>query len=71
VVICSDGLDRGSPAVLVAALERLSRLCHRIVWVNPHGTARSVAMMAADPYVDVVVPAASLADFARLLPALA
>jgi uncharacterized protein with von Willebrand factor type A (vWA) domain len=71
VVLCSDGLDRGSPAVLAAALERLSRLCHRIVWVNPHGTARSVAMMAADPYVDAVIPAASLADFARLLPVLA
>ena len=71
VVICSDGLDRGSPAELADALARLSRLCHRIVWVNPHGTARSVAMMAADPYVDTVVPAADLTDFVRLLPVLA
>lgn len=70
VVICSDGLDRGSPAVLASALSRLSRLSHRIVWVNPHGTARSVAMMAADPYLDAVVPAASLPDFAHLLPTL-
>jgi uncharacterized protein len=37
VVVCSDGLDRGDPAVLDAALERLSLLCHRLVWVNPHG----------------------------------
>lgn len=71
VVICSDGLDRGSPAVLANAMERLSRLCHQIVWVNPHGTARSVAMMAAEPYVDAVIPAADLTDFVRLLPVLA
>jgi uncharacterized protein with von Willebrand factor type A (vWA) domain len=36
VVICSDGLDRGDPSVLAAAMERLSRLSHRIVWLNPH-----------------------------------
>ena len=28
VVICSDGLDRGDPAVLAAAMERLSRLSY-------------------------------------------
>jgi len=70
VVICSDGLDRGEPALLASAMERLSRLCHQVVWVSPHGTARSVAMMAAEPYVDVVLPAAELGDFARLLPVL-
>ena len=36
VVICSDGLDRGDPAVLDGALERLSRLSYRIVWMNPN-----------------------------------
>ena len=36
VVICSDGLDRGDPDVLATAMERLSRLCHRVVWMNPH-----------------------------------
>ncbi|TDV52145.1 vWA domain-containing protein [Actinophytocola oryzae] len=71
VLICSDGLDRGEPSLLVSALDRLSRLSHRIVWVNPHGTGRSVAMMAADPYVDAVLPAADLPDFLRLLPVLA
>lgn len=71
VVICSDGLDRGEPRLLASAMARLSRLSHRIVWVNPHGTARSVAMMAADPHVDAVLPAADLGDFVRLLPVLA
>ena len=36
VVICSDGLDRGDPAVLAQAMERLRRQCRRIVWMNPH-----------------------------------
>ena len=36
VVICSDGLDRGDPAVLATAMQRLSRLCYKIVWLNPH-----------------------------------
>ena len=36
VVICSDGLDRGDPAVLASAMERLSRISHRVVWMNPH-----------------------------------
>jgi uncharacterized protein with von Willebrand factor type A (vWA) domain len=73
VVICSDGLDRGDPALLASSLERLSRLSNRIVWLNPHGKAQSVGMMAADPYVDVVLPAGNLAaleEFARVLPTL-
>src|SRR5690606_35550849 len=32
VVVCSDGLARGDPDVLATAMERLSRLCRRIVW---------------------------------------
>src|SRR5262245_20909761 len=36
VVICSDGLDRGDPQVLSTAMERLARLSHRVVWMNPH-----------------------------------
>lgn len=68
VVICSDGLDRGDPDVLATAMERLSRLCHRIVWVNPHAqpTGRStgraagyrattLGMMVVEPYVDLLV----------------
>ena len=36
VVICSDGLDRGDPELLESAMQHLARLCHRIVWLNPH-----------------------------------
>ena len=76
VVICSDGLDRGDPDVLEQAMERLSRLCHRIVWLNPHkGDAKDFApttlgMMVAAPYVDELLSGhdlASLEEFAHTL----
>ncbi len=76
VVICSDGLDRGDPAVLDDALDRLSRLCHRIVWMNPMTAADtdvpvSLGMSVALPHVDVVWSGhnlASLEAFAAELP---
>ncbi len=76
VVICSDGLDRGDPDVLSAAMERLSRLCHRIIWLNPHkGSATefvptTLGMMVAAPYVDELLSGhdlASLEEFATTL----
>ena len=79
VVICSDGLDRGDPAVLATAMERLSRLSHRIVWLNPHrGTdadfrPSTLGMMVAAPHVDVLLSGhdlRSLEEFAALLPSL-
>ncbi len=82
VVICSDGLDRGDPQVLASAMERLSRLCHRVVWLNPHyrnsGKSRdfrpnTVGMMVAAPYIDLLLPGNNLHDlevFAAMLPAL-
>jgi uncharacterized protein len=48
VVICSDGMDRGDPDTLVAAMERLTRQCHRIVWCSPHGPG-AMGMMVARP----------------------
>ena len=72
VIICSDGLDRGDPEVLATAMERLSRLCHRIVWLNPHqgsgGSFRpsTVGMMAAAPFVDVLLSGHDLASLERL-----
>jgi uncharacterized protein len=77
VVICSDGLDRGDPSVLSSSMERLSRLCHRVVWMNPHqvGSARpnTLAMMVAEPYIDLLLPGRdlrSLEELAAALPAL-
>jgi uncharacterized protein with von Willebrand factor type A (vWA) domain len=79
VVICSDGLDRGDPALLAAAMERLARLSHRIVWMNPHkGTDQTfrpstLGMMVAAPHVDLLLSGhdlSSLEELAALLPTL-
>jgi uncharacterized protein with von Willebrand factor type A (vWA) domain len=76
VVICSDGLDTGDPELLSRTMERLSRLCHKVVWLNPHAGSgvRPVALMIAEPHIDRLLPAhdlASLEHFATLLPTLA
>ena len=79
VVICSDGLDRGDPAVLAAALERLSRLSHRLVWLNPHKgddpgfRPSTLGMMIAAPHIDLLLSGhdlSSLEKLATLLPTL-
>ncbi len=79
VVICSDGLDRGDPSVLATAMERLSRLSYRVVWMNPHkGDDRdfrptTLGMMVAAPHVDLLLSGhdlSSLEELATLLPRL-
>ncbi|MGB8361085.1 MAG: VWA domain-containing protein [Acidimicrobiia bacterium] len=79
VVICSDGLDRGDPAVLADAMEKLSMLCHKVVWVNPHvgedsrSLPNSLGMMVAEPYIDLLLSGRDLAGLEELagrLPAL-
>jgi hypothetical protein len=82
VVICSDGLDRGDPAVLEGAMARLSRLSHRIVWLNPHQPSgpdgrgfrpNTLGMMVVAPHVDRMLSARdlrSLEEFAAVLPEL-
>jgi uncharacterized protein with von Willebrand factor type A (vWA) domain len=79
VVICSDGLDRGDPQVLATAMERLARLCHKVVWVNPHKGASkdfqpsTLGMMVAAPYIDVLLSGhnlRSLEELAATLPTL-
>jgi uncharacterized protein with von Willebrand factor type A (vWA) domain len=60
VVILSDGWERGDPALVAREMERLSRLAHRIVWVNPRAAAsgfapRAGGMAAALPHCDALV----------------
>lgn len=60
-VILSDGLDVGDPELLRAQMERLARLAHRVVWLNPlKGTAGyeplARGMAAALPHIDVFRP---------------
>ena len=79
VVICSDGLDRGDPDVLAAAMERLARLSHKVVWMNPHKgdnpdfRPSTLGMMIAAPFVDLTLSGhdlSSLEELATLLPTL-
>lgn len=79
VVICSDGLDRGDPELLSSSMERLSRLSHQIVWMNPHKgnnpnyQPTTLGMMVADPYIDHTLSGhdlRSLEELAELLPKL-
>jgi uncharacterized protein len=60
VVVLSDGWDRGDPDVLAAEVARLSRVAHRLVWVNPLKASPGYAplargMAAALPFVDEFV----------------
>ena len=71
VVICSDGLDVGEPELLRAEMARLSRLAHRVVWLNPlkedpayEPLARG--MKAALPHVDVFLSGHNLASLEAL-----
>lgn len=71
VVICSDGLEVGDPELLPEQMARLSRLAHRVVWLNPlredpayEPLARG--MQAALPYVDAFASGHDLASLEAL-----
>jgi uncharacterized protein with von Willebrand factor type A (vWA) domain len=72
VVLCSDGWERGDPAELGAQLQRLARLAHAVVWVNPHkgkvGFAPVVGgMVAALPHLNALVAGHSFAALEELV----
>jgi uncharacterized protein with von Willebrand factor type A (vWA) domain len=76
VVIISDGWDTGDPAVVRQEMQRLSRVAHRIIWVNPrtkseHYQPLAGGMAAAWPYCDAVVSAHSVHALEDLTAALA
>jgi uncharacterized protein with von Willebrand factor type A (vWA) domain len=60
IVILSDGWERGDPELVGREMQRLARLAHRIVWVNPRVSSdafsvQSGGMVAALPYCDALV----------------
>jgi len=60
VVIISDGWERGDPMLVGREMQRLARLAHRIVWVNPRVSASAFSvqaggMVAALPHCDALV----------------
>lgn len=65
IVILSDGWELGDPTLVGREMERLARLAHRIVWVNPRVSAddfspQAGGMVAALPYCDALVSGHSL-----------
>jgi uncharacterized protein with von Willebrand factor type A (vWA) domain len=71
VVILSDGWDRGEPEELGAEMQRLQRVTHRLIWVNPLKVTPGYAplargMAAALPYVDHFVEGHSVAAMEEL-----
>jgi uncharacterized protein with von Willebrand factor type A (vWA) domain len=76
VVIFSDGWERDQPEAVAREMDRLSRLAHRVVWVNPRKAAPGFAphaagMAAALPYCDSFVCGHSVAALAEVIQAIA
>ena len=76
VVIFSDGWEGEDPAAVGREMDRLSRLAHHIVWVNPRKAAPGYApatggMAAALPYCDAFVSGHSAAALAEVVEAIA
>lgn len=76
VVVLSDGWDRGDPELLGSEMQRLHRVTHQLIWVNPlkatPGYAPLAAGMAASlPHVDRFVEGHSYASLEQLATILA
>jgi uncharacterized protein with von Willebrand factor type A (vWA) domain len=76
VVILSDGLDRGDPAVLAGQMARLHRAAHQTIWVNPLKASAGYeplarGMAAALPHVDQFVEGHSAASLDALVSVIA
>jgi uncharacterized protein with von Willebrand factor type A (vWA) domain len=75
VVILSDGWERGDPTLVGQEMERLARLAHRIVWVNPRVSANAFSvqaggMVAALPHCDALVSGHSFDALAEVVDAI-
>lgn len=75
VVILSDGWERGELELVAREMQRLARLAHRIVWVNPRVAAgvwapRAGGMKAALPHCDALVSGHSFRALAEVVAAI-
>jgi uncharacterized protein with von Willebrand factor type A (vWA) domain len=76
VVVFSDGWERGDPGQLAEQVQRLHRIAHRVVWVNPHRGKTGYepvqqGVIAVLPFVDDFVAGHSLATYAELVEVIA
>jgi uncharacterized protein with von Willebrand factor type A (vWA) domain len=71
VLIISDGLDADAGEGLAVAMERLSKSCRRLVWLNPllryaGFEAKPAGIRAMLPYVDAFLPVHNLESLAQV-----
>lgn len=76
IVIVSDGWELGEPDLVRESMERLARLAHHVIWVNPRKAAQDYqplvgGMAAALPYVDTFVSGHSYRALQDVLDAIA
>jgi uncharacterized protein with von Willebrand factor type A (vWA) domain len=76
VVILSDGWERDDPGLVAREMERLGRLAHAIVWVNPRKAGRDYApltggMAAALPFCDAFLSGHNLKALSAVADAIA
>ena len=72
VMIVSDGWDRGNLELLKIEMSRLSRMAHRLVWINPLAGSKNYqplvrGIQTVTPYVDEFFPLSNLADLESLI----
>jgi uncharacterized protein with von Willebrand factor type A (vWA) domain len=72
VVVFSDGWERGDAEQLGVQMQRLQRLAHRVVWVNPHRGKAGYqplqgGIVAALPHCDDFIAGHSLRSFEQVL----
>ena len=61
VLIVSDGLETGEPALLGQEIKKLKRKCRKLIWLNPllgrpGYEPRTGGMLAALPHIDLFAP---------------
>ena len=71
VLLVSDGWERGDPLLLAREMATLRRSCYRLLWIDPLAARpgfepATLGLTAALPYVDELVPAASVASLEEL-----
>ncbi len=72
VVISSDGWDRGDPEVMSREMQRLHRVAHKVIWINPLKAMPGYAplargMAAAFPFIDSFLEGHSVAALEALV----
>jgi uncharacterized protein with von Willebrand factor type A (vWA) domain len=71
VLVVSDGWDRGDSELLAREMATLRRSCHRLLWLDPLASRPAfepitAGLRAALPFVDALVPCATVASLAEL-----